>query len=50
MRPGSLASDIDQGLTDIDADDVVEMLGERPRVAPRPTAGIQSPATMGGQL
>jgi|ERR1700674_38702 len=50
MRPGSLASDVDQGLTDVDADDVVEMLGERPRVAPGPTAGIQSPATMSGQL
>lgn len=50
MRPGSLASDVDQRLTDIDADDVIEMLGERPRVAPRPTAGVQSPATMSGQL
>ena len=50
MRPGSLASDTDQGLADVDADDVVKMLGERPRVTPRPTAGIQSPATMGGQL
>src|ERR1700682_5902139 len=50
MRPGSLASDVDQGLTDIDADDVVEMLGERPRVAPGPPAGIRSPAAMGEQL
>ena len=41
-----LARDLDQRRTDIDADDFVELPGERLRMAARATAGIQGPASV----
>ena len=43
VRTRVVPGNVDQGRAGVDANNVVISLGERPRVAPRPTAGIESP-------
>ena len=50
VRSRVMPRDGDQRLADVDANDFVKSPRECPRMAPRSTAGIQSPASMRGQL
>jgi hypothetical protein len=43
-------SDVDQRLADVDANDIVIVVGEQLRVATCAGAGIQGPATLHRQL